>query len=401
MRDKIDRRKFVKAGAVTAGGMLLGANYATGMFGRKPDEVGVGVIGTGDRGTGIIHLIGELEGVKVTACSDLIPFRLEAACQKAQVKKSYEDYRDLLEDKSVDAVVITTPFSTHGEIAIAALAAGKHVYCEKTMVKGVSETQAVIDAAKRTGLVFQTGHQYHSSPLYNRAREIIQSGYIGEVTAYECQWNRNGDWRRPVPDLKWERLINWRMYREFSGGLPAELMSHQIDFVNWVSESHPDKITGFGGIDHWKDGRETFDNAHVLFRYPSGLNASFTCTTTNGYEDYRIKVLGSEATLILDYTAGKIYHEKRGGKATGVVDGVSGATIQAWQEGKGAPIDAPGNDPTIDALRQFHKSIVDGDAVISDIQTGATTAKCVQIVLDALHEGGVRQWSDYPELNFK
>ncbi len=399
MRDS--RRKFFKTGAALIGGSVLGVRYLNAMpihFGKE--IVNVGVIGTGDRGSGLIRLMNQIEGLEVVACSDLIPFRLEDAIMLTKSAKAYPDYNNLLADKKVDAVIVSTPFSTHDEIAIAALKAGKHVYCEKTMTKGIAEIQSVIDAVNASGKVFQTGHQYHSSPLYNKAREIIRSGYIGDVTAYECQWNRNGSWRRPVPDPKWERMINWRMYREYSGGLVAELMSHQIDFINWVTDSHPEQITGFGGIDHWKDGRETFDNVHLLFKYPSGLDASFECTTTNGYQDYQIKVLGSKGTIILDYTKGTIFSEAKGIKEKGLVDGVSGATMQAWQKGEGASIDAPGNDPTLDALKQFYESIANGAPVISNLQTGALTAKCVQVSLDALYQNQVKNWNDYPELQF-
>ena len=395
------RRKFFKTGATLIGGAVLGARYLNAMpihFGKE--LVNVGVIGTGDRGSGLIRLMNQIEGLEVVACSDIIPFRLDDAIKLAKSAKAYPDYNDLLADKKVDAVIVSTPFSTHDEIAIAALKAGKHVYCEKTMTKGIAEIQSVIDTVNASGKVFQTGHQYHSSPLYNKAREIIRSGYIGEVTAYECQWNRNGSWRRPVPDPKWERMINWRMYREYSGGLVAELMSHQIDFINWVTDSHPDQITGFGGIDHWKDGRETYDNVHLLFKYPSGLDASFECTTTNGYQDYQIKVLGSKGTIILDYTKGTIFSEAKGIKEKGLVDGVSGATMQAWQKGEGASIDAPGNDPTLDALKQFYESIANGTPVISSLQTGALTAKCVQISLDALYQNQIKSWDDYPALQF-
>ncbi|WP_421873327.1 Gfo/Idh/MocA family protein [Marinoscillum sp.] len=395
------RRHFLKTGLTILGGTTLGLRYANSLpFHFGSETVRIGVIGTGDRGTGLMRLINQIDGLIVTACSDIIPFRLADAIQLSKGAKSYPDYRDLLADNKVDAVLVTTPFSTHDEIAIDALRAGKHVYCEKTMAKGLDEIQAVITAAESTDLVFQTGHQYHSSALYNRARAIIRSGYIGEVTAYECQWNRNGNWRRPVPDPKWERMINWRMYREYSGGLVAELMSHQIDFINWVTESHPEQVTGFGGIDHWKDGRETFDNVHLLFKYPSGLDASFECTTTNGFGDYRIKVMGSEGTIMLDYTKGTIYAEQKEIAEKGLVDGVSGATIQAWQKGEGAPIDAPGNDPTLDALKQFYASIVDGSTVISSLHTGATTAKCVQISLDALYQNQIKKWDEYPELKF-
>lgn len=396
-----NRRQFIQNTALAAGGLLTGQQF---LFGRPihfgKEVVRVGIIGTGDRGKGLAYLINQIEGLEVTACADIIPFRLEEGLQVAKGAKGFSSYEALLEQAAVDAVIVSTPFSTHDEVVLAAINAGKHIYCEKTMAKGMTEIQSVIDYATSKDLVFQTGHQYHSSPLYNEARSIIRAGYIGEVTAYECQWNRNGDWRRPVPDPKWERMINWRMYREYSGGLVAELMSHQIDFINWVTASHPAKIAGFGGIDHWNDGRETFDNVHLLFEYPDGLNASFTCTTTNGFQDYQIKVLGKKGTIILDYTRGEIYSEEVLLKETGTVDGVSGATVKAWKEGKGVPIDAPGNDPTLDALRQFYQAIVNDAPVISDLKTGATTAKCVQISLDALYQQEIKYWKDYPTLKF-
>ncbi|MEP0418085.1 MAG: Gfo/Idh/MocA family oxidoreductase [Cyclobacteriaceae bacterium] len=397
---ELNRRKFIKSGFTVAGGAMLTASLANPFSSFAKDKVKVGVIGVGDRGTGLMSLMKDLDGFEIVALADPLPFRLERALAKTLKAKGYTSHAELIQDKNVEAVFIATPFSTHGEIAIAALKERKHVYCEKTMVKGVHEIQDVIDIHKNSGLVFQTGHQYHSSPLYNKALEIIRSGHLGEITSYECQWNRNGDWRRSVPDPKWERMINWRMYREYSGGLVAELMSHQIDFINWVQQEFPEKITGFGGIDHWKDGRETFDNVHMLYKYPSGLDASFTCTTTNGYDDYQIKVLGSKATMILDYTKGQICAEGKLDLETGIVDGVSGATIQAWKKGEGVPIHAPGNDPTLDAIQQFYNSIVNGDPVISDIQTGAQTAKCVQISLDALYQEEIKVWKDYQELKF-
>lgn len=392
-----NRRQFLKQ-STYASASVLAAPFIAKRLGADP--VRVGIIGCGNRGRGITKLINNIEGLRVSACADPLPFRLERCQELAGNVSGYPTHTELLSDSEVDAVIIATPFSTHDEVALAALSASKHIYCEKTMIKDLEPLQMVLNQAKTSAVVFQTGHQYHSSPLYQRAREIIQAGHIGSITAFECQWNRNGDWRRKVPDPKWERMINWRMYREYSGGLPAELMSHQMDFVNWVTGMVPEKVMGFGGIDHWKDGRETFDNAHVLFEYPNGMDASFRCTTTNGYADYQIKVLGKKGTMILDYKKGWVYAERKALPKTGTVDGVSGATIKAWEQGEGVPIDAPGNDPTINALEQFRDAIVKGISPISDIQTGATTAKCVHIALDALHKGGVKHWSDYPELVF-
>ncbi len=397
-----ERRDFIKKGAMLAGGMAVSSTLAADAFFKsQADVLKIGVIGTGSRGKGIMSLIDENPNIEVIACCDVLDFRLKEGLSIATRAKGYSDFQKMLQDKAIEAVIISTPFSTHDEIAVAALEAGKHVYCEKTMSKGITEIQNVINAYKKsTGLVFQTGHQYHSSPLYQEAVRIIQGGYIGEVTAVHCQWNRNGDWRRPVPDPQFERMVNWRMYKEYSGGLVAELMSHQIDFVNWFSGSVPARFAGFGGIDHWKDGRETYDNVHLLMEYPSGLDVSFSATTTNGFEDYQVKVLGSKATMILGYTTGKIYAEEKLQKELGIVDGVSGATKTAWSSGEGVKINAPANDPTSDALQQFYDAIKNKGTIISDIKTGANTAKCVQISLDALYSSQVKYWKDYPELVF-
>ena len=396
-----DRREFIKKSTVLAGGVAMTHTLLANKLLDNTETLKIGVIGTGSRGTGIMSLINDIDGMEVVACCDILDFRLEEGLKLAPKSKRYRDYTELMKDKNVDGIVISTPFSTHDEIAIAGIKSGKHVYCEKTLVKGISKIQDLLTSYKKSkGLIFQTGHQYHSSPLYQEAVRVIQNGYIGEVTAVHCQWNRNGDWRRPVPDPQFERMVNWRMYREYSGGLVAELMSHQIDFVNWFSKSVPSKFTGFGGIDHWKDGRETFDNVHLLMEYPNGMDVSFSATTTNGYEDYQVKVLGSKATMILDYNDGYIYPEKALQKEIGVVDGVSGATKTAWSSGEGVKINAPADDPTIDALKQFKLAIQKGDKVISDIWTGSQTAKCVQISLDALYEEKVKYWKDYPELNY-
>jgi predicted dehydrogenase len=198
----------------------------------------------------------------------------------------------------------------HAQIEIDAINAGKHIYGEKTLAKGYDAIKQLIHKKfDRQDLIFQTGHQYHSSRLYANVVEMIKNGKIGKIAAFECQWNRNGNWRREVPSPELERLINWRMYREYSGGLTAELCSHQIDFVNWVLDETPKQVVGVGGIDYWKDGRETFDNIHLIYSYPSGIKATFSCLTSNAMNDYQIKVMGDKGTIILDYTKAWFFPE--------------------------------------------------------------------------------------------
>ncbi|MGX1928557.1 Gfo/Idh/MocA family protein [Flagellimonas sp. 2504JD4-2] len=387
------RRDFVaRTGMAVAG---ISAMNAGAFYPSKNEVINIGVIGTGDRGGGLIPIINKIDGLKVTACCDVLPFRLQNAMEKVEGKaKAYSEYKALLDDKKVDAVLIATPFSEHSHVALDALDAGKHVYCEKTMVKGYDATKNLVAKASSSKNIFQTGHQYHSSRLYTHVVDLIKNGKIGKITAIECQWNRNGNWRRPVPSPELERAINWRMYKQFSGGLLAELCSHQLDFSNWVLNAVPIKVVGDGGIDYWKDGRETFDNVHMIYTYPNGVRAKFTCLTSNSKDDYLIKVLGDKGTITIDYAKAWFYPENREKpKEIGEVDGVSGATVK-WDQDKGVPIEVEHLDPSKQALLDFRDSILSNTTPKSNVISGAKAAICVQMGLDALYSGNVVNWKE-------
>lgn len=393
------RREFVLKGTL-ASFALATSTSMLGNFGSyrgANDTVNIGIIGTGSRGSGLIPLINQIKNLNVVACCDIVPSHLENGLKKVEGKaKRYSDYRGLLDNKDVDAVLVATPFSTHSQIGIDAMNAGKHLYGEKTQAKGYDAIHDLLQA-KNPKTVFQTGHQYHSSRLYTHVVDLIKSGKIGKIAAFDCQWNRFGDWRRHVSNPELEKLINWRLYKEYSGGLTAELSSHQIDFANWVLDSTPIQVMGTGGIDYWKDGRETFDNTHLIYSYPNGVEAKFTCLTTNARNDYQIKVMGSKGTIILDYTKAWFYPEGSfEKKEIGNVDGVSGATIQ-WEEGKGIPINVEHSDPSKQALMDFRDSIVNHTMPLSNHETGAKTAIAVQMALEAMYNKEIVKWN--PEFN--
>jgi predicted dehydrogenase len=218
--------------------------------------------------------------------------------------------------------------------------------------------------------------------------DLIKNGKIGKIASFECQWNRHGNWRRPVPQPELERAINWRMYREYSGGLLAELCSHQIDFANWVLNETPSQVMGTGGVDYWKDGRETYDNIHLIYNYPSGVKAKFTCLTSNAKDDYKIKVMGDKGTIILDYAKAWFFPEGGNKKELGNLDGVSGATVK-WDKGLGMPIEVEHLDPSEQALIDFRDSIVFNKEPISNINTGANAAICIQMGLDAMYNNDI------------
>lgn len=395
------RRNFLKRGGAVVAGTALGLQ-AWSQETPASDKVNLGVIGTGDRGLGLIKELQAFSRFRVVACSDILPFRLEKALDAAGNKcRGYSNYRRLLEDKRVEAVIIATPLSLHYEMAAAALDAGKHVYCEKTMVFREEEVFLLIEKVKNSNLTFQVGHQYRSTPLYYRVADMIREGYIGEVVNVYVQWNRNGDWRRPVPEPKYERIINWRMYREYSGGLTAELHSHQIDFINFVFNSHPKRVIGMGGINYWKDGRETFDNVNTIFEYPSGMKVNCIALTSNSREGYIMKFKGSKGTIELDIEKGWIYSEKVSGRELGEVDGVSGATVRLLREGRGVPIAVPeekeGMNNTGYALEAFHQSLLDNTLPYSNVYNGGATALCVRMAIDAMLDEEAKTWK--PEYN--
>lgn len=388
------RRSFLKKSTAAASvPLLFSRTEVFSIFKYSPNSIlNVGVIGTGDRGQGLMRIINRIEGMTLVAVSDNLPFRLKQAASIAPKAKRYSNHLALLSHQDLDAVIICTPLSTHAKIALDAVNADLHIYCEKTMIKGDHET---LDLVKKVNAnhqkIFQTGHQYHSSRLYEHVVEMIQAGEIGKVSAIQAQWNRNGNWRRPVVNPKLERQINWRMYREFSYGLTAELSSHQIDFCNWVLKSTPEKVAGFGGIDYWKDGRETYDNTHLIYTYPTGVRASFTCLTSNAKDDYQIKVMGDKATIILDYQKAWKYPEGRYNKVVGDVDGVSGATA-SWTQGKGNLINFSHKEPSRQALEDFRTAIINNITPKSNLKSGAEVSFAVDMGIRAMDTEKVISW---------
>ncbi len=396
---KKDRRQFLSTTGTLLTASMVYPNSGFSILNlNQMDKVRIGVIGTGSRGQGLMQILNKISNVEITGICDTLPFRLEAAMRIAPKANTFADYNDLLGRKDIDAVVISSPLNTHAEIAAAAVDADRHIYCEKTMVKGDTATSNLVrKVLTNHKKIFQTGHQYHSSRLYSHLVELIQGGEIGNVVSVQAQWNRNGDWRRPVPDEKYERQINWRMYREFSYGLLAELSSHQIDFVNWILNSHPEKATGFGGIDYWKDGRETYDNTHVIYSYPNGVKATFTCLTANAKDDYQINVSGDKGTIVIGPQAAWIYPEGSYNRTYGEVDGVSGATA-SWTEGKGIPVNYEHLEPTRQALEDFRDSIIESKQPLSDIITGSKTAFAIDMGIRAMDQNKVIYWD--PSYNF-
>jgi predicted dehydrogenase len=397
------RRNFIRqSGLLTAGFLLhqqlLGANTLT-----ADRIISIGIIGCGDRGVGLGYVLNEMPAqFKLKAVCDVLAFRLEQAkkLDKQNNLRYEKDYRKLLDDKTIDAVIIATPLHNHYEISAAAIKAGKQVYLEKTMTYNAEQALALVKLTKQyPKQVLQVGHQYRYTPLYFKVKEMIDKGYLGKVTQIDCRWDRNWNWRRAVPAGYTDRQVNWRMYKEYSGGLPAELLSHQVDFINWAFNTHPDEVLGTGGIDYYKDGRETFDNVQAILRYnKEGMIGNFGATCGNEKDGYLFKLKGTKGTIQLLVDDGIFFPEKQTKKELETVDGVTGATKIEWTKEGGIPIlNEKSKDGSWYALQEFHKTINSQTKPVSNVITGATTAFCVHLMNQSIYKHSIEKWK--PEFN--
>lgn len=284
----VTRREFVK----TAAAVTAAAAPAIQTVKAANNQVQYGFIGTGSRGQYLLkHMKAEDLGRCVAVCDIFEPNMKKSAETIGSNPKQFKDYRELLAAKDVDCVLIATPLYQHFPVTRDALLAGKHVFCEKSLVFKPEEIHALRALSnERPKQVLQVGLQRRYSKFYQTAKQMIEKGMLGQVTHAQAQWHRNtfsrDPWTRPVPPGASERTYNWRKYREFSGGLTAELASHQIDVADWMFGATPEFVTGVGGIDHVKDGRDVYDNIQLIFKYPKGQKLVYTSMSTNEHLPY-------------------------------------------------------------------------------------------------------------------
>ncbi|MBE0659277.1 MAG: Gfo/Idh/MocA family oxidoreductase [Bryobacteraceae bacterium] len=271
------RREAVKvAGAATIATMAASGPLIR--TAKAADGVKYGMIGTGSRGTYLLKHLKSIDSGQCVAICDITDDALDKAQQTiGGSPKRYKDWRELLADKNVDAVFVTTPLFLHFPATKDALEAGKHVFCEKSLVFKPEEVHALRELVEaRPKQILQTGLQRRYSEMYQAVRNMIEKGLLGEVTYVQAQWHRNPGWKmKDVPNVP-KRMANWRLFREYSGGLVAELASHQIDVADWMMGMTPEAVTGLGSHDFMKDGRDILDNIQLIYKYPKGRRLVWT-----------------------------------------------------------------------------------------------------------------------------
>ena len=405
----MDRREFIGITAAGLGALSLGLQGCNSPHSVAPsDWVNVGVIGVGGRGQHMIRMLLRVPGVRITGLCDIYEPRFaEGRKVTGEPTAVYTEYRKLLEARDIDAVLVATPLGLHAEHVIAALDSGRPVYGEKSLGRTVEDCNCIRDAVRRTGRIFQVGLQYHYAPWYQEALRRIGEGRIGKVTHIYACWHRNNSWRRPVPrgqETQLERLLNWRLYREWSGGLLAELGSHQINFANTAFGAMPESAIASGGIDYWKDGREIPDNMQVIFRYPGGRTLEASYITTNRLDGAQERIFGTGGSVVLTHTDATYFKEPSDPNSAVPPEIaihhklITGPTYSAEQpyHGKGeSPISGEAEDADLLACREFIDCIRNKRRPKTDEQVGWTEGVTVALGNRALEEGRRIEFSEY------
>lgn len=400
----IDRREFVRGISAAVAATTLASDTALGQvfaqttskteaeaerqIARTKDSspFRIGIIGPGSRGKELVRNFLRVPGVKIVAAADVYQPRFEelnAVC--GYRVDAYSDFRKLLERKDLDAVIVSTPLGLHAQHVIPALESGHHVYGEKAMAYTLEDGRKIVEATAAHKRIFQIGHQYRYSPWIRAAVARVKQGEIGKVTHIMAYWNRNNNWRRPVPEPSLERLINWRLYNEWSLGLFAELGSHHMDIANWVFDATPTAALGSGSICYWHDGRETDDNVQAVLSYPGGRRCIFTSMTDNAKMGDQLWLYGDKGSLNLTLMDATFYYEPH--RVTRVSpknskDTITSASYRPAGEmpyrGPGTPVEVTtAEDPTTAATRAFVYCVRTGTDPISNVHVGYGSDLCV------------------------
>lgn len=313
MGGSMNRRSFVKHAAALSGLGLSASLWARKALDPQPD-LRVGIIGFGRRGMVLLRGVDKCKKAKVVHVCDrnfllTNTARHNAGYQKIPIKKT-EEWRRVVDDPEVDAVVIATPDCLHAPMALRALEAGKHVYCETPVGYTIQECLDLKRVASASKAVFQSGHTRRYHTMYCNARKRILDGEIGKVTMVRGQWHESCNLRRAGATMKpdREREVNWHLYREFSGGLLSRLSLQQIDTVNWFLGASPESVIGMGGVDWHKDGRDVCDNLCVTFTYPGGVRFSYTANLANTFNHHLEHFMGTDGTIETSTLFGGCYY---------------------------------------------------------------------------------------------
>jgi predicted dehydrogenase len=326
------RRDFIRVGTASA---ATGAAAKFTLLQPKPlwaspnpvgpsDTVRFASIGTGVRGCELLSATTHVAGVECVAVCDLYDSRHTAAQESVKNPSvpATRNYKEILDRKDVDAVIIAVPDHSHRHVFEDACAAGKDVYCEKPMSHTVEDGFAMIDAAQKANRIVQVGSQRVSSIVYAQAKELYDTGKLGDVYHIEAYWDRNspsGAWVYPIPPdageqtIDWNaflgnapkrpfdpvRFFRWRCFSDYGEGLAGDLFVHLMSGIQFITGTNTvaKRAQSTGGIFHFKDGRDFPDLIETFYDYPN-FRVYLRCNLMNDQGDF-IGFYGTKGTAII------------------------------------------------------------------------------------------------------
>ena len=408
MSFQVDRREFLQAAGVTSAGLFAGLQAETALGFQANDTLRVACLGTGGRCQHLMKALREIPNVKLAAVCDIYDQHLAGGKKLADPQAIVaSDFRELLDRKDIDAVLIGSPDHWHVPMTIAACEAGKDVYVEKPLTHDLAEGTAVLAAEKKFNRIVQIGTQQRSMPHIQKAREIIQSGGIGTVFKVHLTWNRNADRVKRFPlnvdpkGVDWKaflgnapeqafdeyRFRNWRWFWNFGGGILTDLMVHWIDVVHWILKlDHPVSATSIGDFIAAEGVWETPDSIQCLLQYPDHVQAYFEGTFSNARNGSMVEFMGSDATLYIDRGGYQIIPErKKKVQASEMILGTGPRGADFYDKPDGETLH----------LLNWVESIRSRKAPNAPISAGVSAASAAHLGNIAYRQGIVAKWDEH------
>jgi predicted dehydrogenase len=385
----MDRRKFVAATALSVS-RIIGAN----------ERIRAGVIGSGGRGR---FLTGEFKevGAEMAAVCDVYEPNLTAGLKVSSTgAKSFDNYKRLLEDKSIDAVIVATPDHWHARMTIDAVEAGKDVYVEKPLAHTIDEGFRIIDAVRRTKRIVQVGTQRRSSDLFAQASQIVQSGETGNVRLVNSWWYNHTatpqkrplegklDWNQwlgsaPKRDVDPFRFQNWYWFWDYSGGLLIGQAAHIVDVIHMTMKSmRPLAVTCSAGRVN-VDGVEIPETTCLSIEYPENYLAVFTlgykAMRYNAYNDQCKQFHGDKARLDVGREWWALYPQSN--------------QIE-MKPSKELKLPGSFNSATRSHIRNFLECTISRKEPNAPVEAGQATNIVLCMAMDALRAGKRLRWNE-------
>lgn len=408
MSKTIERRTFLKTTATLGAFSILKPHTVFGS--RANSAVRVGVIGCGNRGTAVITSMSQNTNTNIIAIADLFEDKLQAAentfnqlnaaknfpaLKKSNVYKGSKAFMRLLENKDVDAVLISTPAYAHVDLLEAAVNAGKHVYCEKPIAPDVDGCKRAEEIGEKLNgkLSMAIGFQIrHASPYVEMVKRI-QRGDIGDIITVQLYYFSSGAEIHEVKNASWDemRIRNHYHFRALSGDIILDQAIHMLDVCNWALNSHPVHAVGNGGT---KGGPENFGDAftnfEVLYKYPNDINVSVHSTKTGGYfGDVCAKFIGTKGYAEAHYSGG-VFIKGDNPWDSGIAK--TDAELTPQQQAAGV-FNSSLHDADANKEKAFIDSIVSGN-YLNQAKLGATSTLTAILGREAATARQERTWDE-------